>query len=244
MIDLHCHILPGIDDGAKDVAEARAMLDQQRAAGVTRMVLTPHFHPEAESPDAFLSTRDKAWNILSTVLTAQEKELIRLGAEVRYCPGLLSMDLRRLTLGDSDYLLLEMPEQDYPAYTVQVAERLMGNGLIPVLAHVERCAYFRREPELLKRLVDLGVLTQVSLRALFDKRDQNFSAACLGSGLAQLVASDAHNLSHRRPCMELLAKLPRESQLLHEATAEAVWENELPPYFRADNIKKTFFGYR
>ena len=244
MIDIHCHILPGIDDGAKDIRETKSMLAMQHASGVSGMYLTPHFYSEDKSLDAFLTERERSWGSLCTVLASQEKTRICLGAEVRYCEQLLSLDLRSLTLGESDYLLLELPGRRYPAYAVQIVDELLGRGLIPILAHVERYAYFREEPELLKRLIDLGVLAQVSARALLDKRDRNFSVACLRHGLAQIVASDAHNETTRKPNMEILQKLPQELQQLHNTFTAAVWGNELPPYLRATMIKKTFFGYR
>ncbi len=244
MIDLHCHILPGIDDGAQDVKEALAMAVLQRASNVDAMFLTPHFYPEEKSLDTFLAEREEAWRSLSAALPPQEHDRFRLGAEVRYCEQLLSLDLRKVTLGVSDYLLLELPGGRYPAYTVRLLEELLGQGLIPVLAHVERCAYFREEPGLLKRLVDLGALAQVSANALFDKRDRGFALSCLRHHLAQIVASDAHGAIDRKPCMELTLKLPEELQQLHAAFTEAIWENDLPPYVRATTPKKTFFGYR
>ena len=244
MIDLHCHILPGIDDGAKNVSEAEAMLTAQRASGVSRMFLTPHFNPEEKSMDTFLAAREKAWEVLTSLLDPQEKSCLRLGAEVRYNQELLSLDLKKLTLGGSDYLLLELPGHRYPTYAVQIMEQLLAKGMVPVLAHVERYTYFRKEPELLKRLVDLGALAQVSAQPLFDKRDENFSLACLRHGLAQIVASDAHNTTDRKPCMELLQKLPTELRQLHKMFTEAVWENDVPPYVRTTDVKKTLFGYR
>ena len=244
MIDLHCHILPGIDDGAEDIIEAKAMLAMQQTSGVESLCLTPHFYPEDKSIETFLTERNRALEALCATLASEEKAHIRLGAEVRYCEQLLSLDLRSLTLGQSDYLLLELPGRRYPAYAVQIMEELLGMGITPVLAHVERYAYFREEPELLKRLIDLGTLAQVSVQALFDKRDKNFSVACIQHGLAQIVASDAHNITTRKPCMEFLRKLPQELQQLHDAFTIAVWENELPPYIRATPVKATFFGYR
>ena len=244
MIDLHCHILPGVDDGAKDISEAKSMLAMQQASGVESLCLTPHFYPEDKSIETFLTERESAWADLCAVLAPQEKKQIRLGAEVRYCEQLLSLDLRSLTLGQSDYLLLELPGCRYPAYAVQIIEELLDKGITPVLAHVERYAYFREEPELLKRLTDLGALAQVSAQALFDKRDRNFSVACLQHGLAQIVASDAHNETTRKPNMEILQKLPQELQQLHNTFTAAVWENELPPYMRATTVKNSIFGYR
>ncbi len=240
MIDIHCHILPGMDDGAADTAEAGEMLAMAQASGVDRLFLTPHFYPEQESEGDFLRRRAEAL----TRIGKYENVQLRLGAEVRYCRDLLSLDLRRLTLGESDYLLLELPGHRYPAYAVRIVEELLGNGLIPVLAHVERYAYFREDPALLKRLIDLGALAQVSALALTDRRDKKFAAACLQHYLAQTVASDAHNTTTRKPCMEMLKKLPQELQQLHNAFSEAMWANELPVYIRASHVKKTFFGYR
>lgn len=244
MIDIHCHILPDIDDGAQSVSEATAMLDIHATVGVEGVYLTPHYYPDEKPLEGFLAERENSWATLSANLKQKARPELRLGAEVRYSRELLSLDLRSLTLGQSDYLLLELPGSRYPAYTVQIVEDLLGKGLIPILAHVERCAYFREEPELLKRLIDLGALAQVSAMALFDKRDRNFSQACLRHGLAQIVASDAHSATDRKPCMELLRKLPQELQQLHNAFTVAIWENELPPYIRAATVKKTFFGYR
>lgn len=240
MIDFHCHILPGIDDGAKDLKEASKMLEIQRIAGVNAMILTPHFYSEEMTIEEFLARREAAWGLLDLPV----EHHIRLGAEVRYCEKLLSLDLRKLTMGGTDYLLLELPELRYPAYAVHMVEELLGQRLIPILAHVERCNYFRKEPKLLKQLVDLGALAQVSAAALFDKRDHGFSVACLRHYLAQIVASDAHNTTDRKPNMDLIGKLPQELRQLHDAFTEAVWDNEFPPYIRASVPKKTLFGYR
>lgn len=240
MIDLHCHILPGVDDGAGDLQEAAEMLRMERMAGVDAMILTPHFDSEEMTVEAFLSQRERAWNLLAPLAG----DRVRLGAEVRYREDLLSLELRRLTMGKTDYLLLELPGQRYPAYAVRLVEELLGQGLSPIIAHVERCAYFREEPRLLKQLVDLGALAQVSAAALFDKRDRGFSLACMSHGLAQVVASDTHNTTDRKPNMELLEKLPAPMRQLHDSFTEAVWENELPPYVRASAPKKTLLGYR
>lgn len=244
MIDIHTHILPGMDDGARDLQEALSLLAMQWASGVDRMYLTPHFHPDRTDPAAFLSAREQAWRILSSALDPDSAANIRLGAEVRFCPQLLHLDLRQFTLGDSDYLLLELAGQSSPPYLLQTLQMLLEQGIIPVLAHVERYRFFRQEPTLLKQLADLGVLAQVSAGALFDRSDRHFSQACLQHRLAQLVASDTHRTTGRSPCMELLKMLPEEMQQLHHACAEAIWSNEMPPYIHAGTIKKTFIGYR
>lgn len=241
MIDIHCHILPGVDDGAKDLSVAQEMLAAQQAIGVDRLFATPHFYPEEMSLEEFLTARQNAWVQMDPL---NELPQIRLGAEVRYCRELLELDLRTLTLGDSDYLLLELPGRHYPSFTVQIVEELLGDGIIPVFAHVERCAYFREDPQLLKRLVELGAMAQVSAAALIDRKDKNFARACLEHHLAQIVASDAHNMTGRKPCMDILDDIPEELRQIHEICTEAIWNHELPPYLRATAVKKTFLGYR
>ena len=241
MIDIHCHILPGVDDGARNVLESRAMLAAERASGVDSVFLTPHFYPEKVSMEDFLGARAEAWERLQSQQTTLQ---LRLGAEVRYCRQLLELDLRKVMMGDTDYLLLELPGGRYPSFAVQILEELMERGIIPILAHVERCSYFREDSRLLKRLVDMGALAQVSAAALFDRTDHKFARACLEHGLAHIIASDAHNLNQRKPCMELLNRLPTELLQVHEVCSEAVWNNDLIPYIRATTVKKTFLGYR
>ena len=220
------------------------MLDLQRSSGVNQLFLTPHYHPEGIPLERFLSARERAWEALEPLLRGEDSPEIRLGAEVRYCPQLLQENLKELTLGGSDYLLLELPGRRCPAYMGQFMEELLGMGVLPILAHVERCAYFREDPQLLQRLVDLGALAQVSAEALFDRADKKFAQTCLVHNLAQIIASDAHNMTGRKPCMDQLERLPEEFRQLHAVASEAVWNNEMIPYMRATAVKKTFFGYR
>ena len=240
--DLHTHLLCGVDDGAKTGEESLAMLRLQRGAGVDRMYLTPHFYPRHQKFEDFLEKRETAWHMLRDLTAGEDIPQMRLGAEVHYSPDILEMDLRRLTLGDSDFLLLEMPHQIYPAYGEQVVSRLLEEGITPILAHVERFPYFRKDPALLKRLIDLGALGQVSADALHLKMDKGFAKACLGCGLAQLVGSDAHNLADRRPCMEEVEDLPEQLQRGIDIFSECIWENEMPPMVRTTLPKKNFFG--
>ena len=242
MTDIHTHILPGVDDGAKNGEEALAMLRLQRESGVERMYLTPHFYPRHQKFEEFLEKRAAARETLRALTVGKDIPEMRLGAEVHYSPDILEMDLRQLTLGDSDFLLLEMPHMIYPAYGEQVVSRILEDGITPILAHVERFPYFRKDPALLKRLIDLGALGQVSADALNLKMDKGFARACLSCGLAQLVGSDAHNTDSRRPCMEEVSKLPEQMIRQIEMFSECIWENEVPPMVYTTLPKKNFFG--
>lgn len=109
--DLHSHILPGMDDGCKTVGESMQVLRDSWEQGITAMFATPHYYP-VESVDAFLTRRRNAWQKLSEHMQQSSEQMpkICLGAEVAYRPGLCyEEDLRALCLGNSRYLLLELP---------------------------------------------------------------------------------------------------------------------------------------
>lgn len=244
MIDIHTHILPELDDGANSVEEARSMLMLQRQQGVDRIFLTPHFYPEEMALETFLHERGISWNRLVEELDPEALAGLRLGAEVHYSPNLLQLDVRRLTLGASDYLLLEFSHHRYPVYIEEVISELQEQGIIPILAHVERFPYFRREPQLLAKLMDLGCLGQVSAGALFHRRDNGFARACLEHDLAQIVASDAHNLTGRTPCMKEVSRLPDHLRDKIDVFSQVIWEDAVPPPVRPSQVRKGIWGYR
>ena len=152
LTDLHTHILPGVDDGAKDLETSLQMLQMEKASGVNRVALTPHFYPLREPFDEFVARRQQAFEALTAAWDGETMPELKLGVEVRYSPQLAEFDLRQLTIGDSDYMLLELSNTEVPAHIGPVVDIIMQQGITPILAHIERCTYFRREPELLHRL--------------------------------------------------------------------------------------------
>ena len=119
MIDFHSHILPGIDDGSKDVAESLAMLSALKEQGVDTVVATPHFYANHHSVEEFLRRRQKAMDRLSAELSEGAPTIV-LGAEVRYYEGISHLqNLESLCIGDSKLLLLEMPFYKWTEYTVR-----------------------------------------------------------------------------------------------------------------------------
>lgn len=243
LTDLHTHILPGMDDGAPDLETARKLLCRQRAVGVTRVMLTPHFYPSQENAGAFLSRRQQAFDTLLSIWNPETMPEIRLGAEVRYSAALAGMDILPLTLGGSSYLLLELSDTRYPAHIQAIVSRMLTQGVTPILAHIERCAYFRQEPNRLTALIQMGVLAQVSAGTLYDRRDRHFSLACLENGLAHVVASDTHGLRTRPPCLpDAMAQL--RTRRTQEAVALSIWENRKLPPFPLSTIRKGLFRYR
>ena len=170
---------------------------------------------------------------------------LQLGAEVHYSPALVEMELEQLTLGRGSYLLLELPNNELPACAQQVMAQIRRRGITPILAHVERCAYFRRQPELLLRLVQAGALGQISARALQDKKDRGFGVSCIKNGLGHIVASDLHGITGKGLCLSALTEGKYEEFIgWTESFAKAVWNDAPLPPFAVRPIKQSVFGYR
>ena len=245
LTDLHTHILPSFDDGAKNLKQSLHMLCVQKESGVDRVVLTPHYYPLWEDVTSFVDRRQCAYSALLSQWDAETMPQLRLGAEVCYTPQLVQMDLTALTMGESRYLLLELPDTGIPVCVEQVVYSLLLQGIVPILAHVERCAYFRAEPAELERLVRMGALAQVDARAVLKKSGDSFAKTCFKKELAQILASDAHNLVDRRPCLtDAFVEQNAERMEKAEKFAYAVWENTTPPAFEIQSIRKGIFGYR
>ena len=242
LTDLHTHILPGIDDGAQDLDMALQMLRAQKASGVERVALTPHFYPLRDEWDAFLENRQRAYELLQSAWDATAMPQLRLGAEVHYSPSLADMDLGQLALEKTNYLLLELSDTVQPALIEPVLQYMLEQGITPILAHVERCIYFAQKPARLLRLIEMGALAQISLRRLPDKKMQKFAEVCLQKNAAQIIASDIHT-AEKSAMGELLGNIQEETILKAETFARAVWENTKPPVFAIVPFEKKLFGY-
>lgn len=242
LTDLHTHILPGVDDGAGDLDTALQMLCAQKLSGVERVALTPHFYPLREDPAEFLQRRQQAYALLLSGWDDKTMPQLRLGAEVHYSPALTDMDLKQLTLEKTDYLLLELSDTVQPALIEPVLQHMIDLGITPILAHIERCVYFAEKPARLLGLIEMGVLAQISLRRLSDKRMRKFADICLQKNVAQIIASDMHGVEN--PALGILTEsLDQETVIRAEAFARAVWENSQLPAFAPVPIQRKLFGY-
>lgn len=243
-VDIHTHILPGIDDGAQNIEQSKQLIALQIQNGVSRIFLTPHFDCRAITVSAFIEVRQSAFEQLIGAYPDGSPAAFKLGAEVHYHPGLFDLDFRKLTLGDSDYLLLELPFDYYPAHIKKLVSAMQIKGIIPVLAHVERYPYFRQKPELLLDLIQQGVLGQVNATSLLNAVDKGFGEACLLHGLAQMIATDSHNAKTRFPCMAAAMDLfSKDSCVYFAQFTEAIWDNEDVPYFTPSVVRKRFGKY-
>jgi len=223
MIDLHVHILPGLDDGAQSVEEALAMARMALADGVTCLVATPHDNGFA----AYDPTQVEA--LSAEVQTAIETQglSVRLvvGSELYGVPDLV-MWLRagqRLTLGYSRYALIEFPLTDLPLYTDQLLFELHIAGFRPIIAHATRNEVFRRDPNRLCQLIEKGALAQLTTNALtsgFGSPVQEAARIFLEHDLVHFLASDAHDTKYRPPVLS--EAVARASEIVGCDKAEAM----------------------
>ena len=221
MIDLHCHMLPGIDDGAPDLAVALAMARCAAADGITTTACTPHIYPG-------LYENTKA-GILAAVTSLQAQldvEGIPLklssGADTHLTPTLLA-DIRagRIPmLGGSRYFLLEPPHHVAPPRFEESVFNLLTAGIIPVITHPERLTWIETHYEIFGRLSRNGAWMQVtagSVTGRFGPRPRYWAERMLDEGLVDILATDAHHIDQRPP---LLAEA-REAAALRLGEEEA-----------------------
>jgi len=201
VIDLHAHVLPGVDDGPATLADSLALARAAVAAGTRVMVATPHVN---DRYDAAVTVLPGAVDALQAELDrAQVPLALRSGAEIATSrlPALDAGLLERLALGGGEWLLLEAPERgpaDVPAAVAIARER----GFRVVLAHAERCEALRRDPTALRRLVAGGVLVSItagSLGGQFGDSPRRFAGLLLRERLVHNVASDTHAVQGRPP---------------------------------------------
>lgn len=205
MTDTHTHILPGMDDGAADVEQSLAMLRASYAQGVDTVVLTPHFYPARESLDGFLSRREAAFAELQAAAGANLPRLI-LGAEVAWFPGIERMeDIGRLTLGDTPYLLLELPYRAWTQEHLDSVWALSADGrVIPVLAHMDRYLRLQKKGQF-QSLQQMSVPMQLSAGMFGSFFTRGKALRLLEQG-QWMIGSDCHNMTNRAPCMALASQ--------------------------------------
>lgn len=247
MIDFHSHILPGIDDGAKNWDEFIEIARQAIAAGITHIVCTPHFiYKEAEFKvetyfqllsEATYNLREKGLNI--TLIP---------GSEVYFVPEILSY-LKKgqiITINNSNkYLMVEFARFDIPNNLVEAITCIKNQGITPIIAHPERNLVFSDEPELLVRLIKNGALSQLNVGSItgeYGNKVKRTAELFLKSGMIHLVGSDVHSSksAFRRFSMgteniEELVGTQRTNELKEDNPLKVIQGGILEPYFIDEN---------
>ncbi len=220
-VDIHCHLLPGLDDGADDLADSLAMARLAAIDGISTIVATPH-QLGAFARNHGDEIRRRTAHLQSELDRAGIALRVLAGADVRVEPGLVqAIEAGEvLSLGDHGrHVLLELPHELYFSLEGMLAD-LQRAGIMGILTHPERNAGLLRRPELLGPLVDAGCLMQVtagSFTGSFGPACQQLAEWMLSEGVIHFVATDAHGSRSRRPLMQ--RAFERVCQLSDEATA-------------------------
>ena len=221
MTDLHTHILPGMDDGAKTTEESLWLLNELKKQGVNKVALTPHFYPRKETPSEFLARRQIAWNSLQEAVKDTECPELFLGAEVAWVPNMPQWpDLEKLCYQNTKILLVELPVMPWTDNIYRELDNLEGRrGVIPMIAHIDRYFYLQKRKDI-DRLLGMGYPVQVSAEALFSFGFRK-QALQLLQNYDGLLISDCHNMSRRAPNLAQAIKM-MEKKLGKQMTQKAL----------------------
>ncbi|MBD3414632.1 MAG: hypothetical protein GF421_09400 [Candidatus Aminicenantes bacterium] len=199
MIDIHSHILPGLDDGAKELNTSLEMARIAVEDGITTMIATPHLFRGSYSVSGFDAV-NKAQKSFTKALKENNIPLeILLGAEVHVCHHLVDeIKAHRdfLVLNQSRYMFMEFPSDHVFSGVKDLIFELMTEGIVPIIAHPERNSVFRRNPHYLYELLEMGVFSQVnqgSFNGVYGTRVQDAVYRFLELGYVHFIATDCHN---------------------------------------------------
>ena len=230
-IDFHSHILPGIDDGARNLETSYNMHQMARQQEVDLMLATPHFYASQDRIDNFLKRREEAWvQFHDTVEASEETEpRIILGAEVAFFDGISKAELiEDLTIQNTRVLLLEMPFAPWTSQNIHEVEVLVRDrGFNVLIAHLERFIWIPGNKKGIRSLLEIPVRIQINSEGLQDWRHRRYLLKMFRSGSAHVLGSDCHGAHHRVPDLltgreiikkkcgeELLQRIDRQGEAL------------------------------
>ncbi len=237
MVDLHCHILPGLDDGPKTIEESMAMAESAIADGITHLVATPHSNSKYHFD--FARVRQLRGELQAAV---GDKLKLATGCDFHLDPenlDSLRKNASHYCVNQQDYLLVEFNEFSIPPSMDQTLHEIQLAGVRPIITHPERNAILRAHPERLKKWVRVGCFVQVtggSITGTFGPRAQKDALQWIGDGLVHFVASDAHNTRTRvlqlQPAYAaVLAQFGEEkAKALFQENPLAAFEGREPPH--------------
>lgn len=202
MVDFHSHILPGIDDGSSSVEESIAMLHMEAEQRITHVIATPHFYAQHDTLERFLERRARSESVLRKEAAGYGGlPEITVGAEVYFYRGISESDfLSRLAIGGNRGILIEMPPAPWPEeYFRELESVRMKQGILPIIAHVDRYIGPFRTHNIPQILAELPVLVQANADFFLERKTASMAMKLLKEDKIQLIGSDCHNMSSRKP---------------------------------------------
>lgn len=228
MIDMHCHILPGVDDGARTISMSMEMIRQAYNDGIRAIVFTPHFHMRRGVAEAsqiirvFKKTREIAKSKFP-------KMQFFLGHEIYYTFETIEKLNKRelLSINGSKYVLLEFPEMVMYEHIRDAVSEMYQGGYVPIIAHVERYDEIVKNPNRVKELIKLGAYIQINAdtitAGLLDPQ-RKFAMELLKNNEVHFVGSDAHETKERTPELSHAAKIIQK-KFGDERAQKIFWNN-------------------
>lgn len=202
LIDFHSHILPGIDDGAEDVSVSVTLLEALKAQGVKKVVATPHYYKQNESIADFIERRSDSHKKLMAEISGRDLPEVILGAEVLFTPYLEEDDLSPLKIGNTDYILFEMPYRHFDKPLLKSVGSLFATkGISPIMAHIERYVRFTDKEDVYK-LMSYGAVGQINASSFLNMKSKKLCMEFIKNDIAQIIGTDTHNPYTRPPHMD------------------------------------------
>lgn len=208
MIDFHSHILPGIDDGSRDIEETKQLIYEEINQGVTRIIATPHFYANKSSAKQFLEAREKSEEKLRKAMQEmQQAPEVRIAAEVYYFPGISRADiLDDLTIQGTKILLVEMPFTQWKEEMYQeIKELIRRRKFTLILVHVERYYDFQKDRLTWDKIMALPLICQINSGSFIKKgfldKKHRWAMSFLDNHEKVLLGTDCHNMDTRKPNM-------------------------------------------
>ena len=205
MFDMHSHILPDVDDGARDIETSIKLLEMMKAQGITDVIATPHFDARHDDIAYFKQKTADALRDLQLYTKDMDLPNIYMGSEVYYFKGMgKTQGLYELTLANSRYILVELPTSSSIDSGVinDIIDIYDNLGLVPIIAHIER--YFDRSHfrELSRLVINGSALSQINAQALLSREQGKICKKLIKHGLVTFVATDTHSPERRPPLLE------------------------------------------
>ncbi|HMT14731.1 MAG TPA: capsular biosynthesis protein [Aestuariivirga sp.] len=221
VIDLHSHILPGVDDGSPDLETSLAMARMAVADGIQVMAATPHFMPGMYDNEAG-DIRRRVDQFNQNLTEAGIDLAVVTGSDAHIRPDFLPLvrDGQILSLNGSRYVLFEPPHNIMPQRMEDMLFNIVMLGFVPILTHPERLKWIEQHYDVVQRLGDSGVWMQItggSLTGRFGRRPQYWAERMLNEGRIHILATDAHNLTSRPPILSDAVRVAEAAVGMDEA---------------------------
>lgn len=203
MIDIHCHILPEVDDGSRSLNESIEMALIAREQGIKKIVNTSHYHPDFryKKGEELLKELEDFNNVLKENMIDIE---VLIGNEIYYTKDLIKEidDLDFYTLNNSRYILIELPPTNFPSDLCNIVYELKEKNYIPVFAHVERYREVQENPDLIYDIINAGAIIQINSHSILGKSGKELQRTCdtlISRNMVHVVGTDAHRSKRRTP---------------------------------------------